>query len=267
MKIYLFGSNGMLGRYIYLVLKDKYHIIQINRTEFNIETDIRNKLYQYFENCTQDDIIINCIGAIPQKVNYDNIRKYILVNTLLPNYLDQISLQKNCKFIHITTDCVFDGETGNYTNNDIHTANDIYGVSKSLGENLCNACIIRTSIIGEERYHKKSLLEWVLSKKNDKINGFSNHTWNGITCLEFAKLLNNIIDKKEYWIGKKNVISPDIVSKYQLCCYINEIYQCNIQVHSYMSDKFKYMTLKGDIIVEKYIYQQIKELSEFDIYI
>ena len=73
-------------------------------------------------------------------------------------------------------------------------------VWKSLGEPE-NACIIRTSIIGQEETHKKSLLEWILLNKDKEINGYVNHLWNGVTCLTLANIIQNIIHDKLFWKG------------------------------------------------------------------
>ena len=109
----------------------------------------------------------------------------------------------------------------------------IYGMSKSLGENLQNATVIRTSIIGETFNGRKntSLLEWVRSNKNGSVNGFTNHFWNGVTCLQLAKIIHEIITTNKYWIGIRHIYSPNVVSKYNLICIINEIYNLNININ------------------------------------
>ena len=268
MKIYLFGSTGMLGRYIYLVLSKNYDVICINRIDYDIEKDTFAKLEEIlYLNLQKNDIIINCAGIIPQKCKNDDYKRYILVNTLFPQKLYELINRYNSKLIHITTDCVYDGIKGNYDKNDIHTAKDIYGVSKSLGEPH-NATIIRTSIIGEELIGKKSLIEWIKTNKNCKINGFVNHYWNGITCLTLAKIIKTIIDKNNFWKGVKHIFSPNIVTKYDLCCYINEIYELNINIKKYEDTISKNMTLcdnDNDKNIYKIptIYEQITEIRDF----
>jgi dTDP-4-dehydrorhamnose reductase len=194
MKILLFGSTGMLGRYVYQVLTDanKYNVICINRVEYDIEQDNWDKLNTIIKQLAVNDVIINCAGIIPQKTDQYDYKKYIRVNTLFPHKLNEYSNERNIKFIHITTDCVFDGSNGGYNEQDKHTANTLYGISKSLGEPE-EATVIRTSIIGEEQYGKKSLIEWVISNKNKEINGFTNHYWNGVTCLTLAEIILKII--------------------------------------------------------------------------
>jgi len=229
--IYIFGSTGMLGYYVLNVLNKHYNTQTINRSDFDILNDDWSKLYEIIKNVKKSDIIINCAGAIPQKIKLNNYKAYIRINTLFPHKLQEISNTYKCKLIHITTDCVFDGKKGSsYNENDVHTETNIYGSSKSLGEPE-NATIIRTSIIGEEMRGKKSLLEWVKSNKNNTINGYDNHLWNGVTCLQLAYIINKMIINKLFWKGVKHIYSPNIVSKYDLCCYISTEFDLNIQVN------------------------------------
>ncbi len=256
--ILLFGSSGMLGRYVVNILQNKYNIICIKRGDFDIEKDSWVKLYDIVNHfLKENDIIINCAGIIPQKYTHDNINTYIRVNTLFPHKLNEISEKNKYRFIHITTDCVYDGTKGNYSESNIHTAKNIYGITKSLGEPE-EATIIRTSIIGEELTHKKSLIEWIKSNKDSEINGYVNHYWNGVTCLTLAKFMKNMIDNNNFWKGVKHIFSEDIVSKYDLCCYINEVYNLNIKINKYEDTIPKNMTLSGEFKIKETILNQIK---------
>jgi dTDP-4-dehydrorhamnose reductase len=257
MKILLFGSTGMLGKYVYLYLNEYYNIVCINRSNFEIENDNWIKLKNIIsENSEKGDIIINCAGIIPQKNSNDEYKRYIRVNSLFPHKLNEYANIFNLKFIHITTDCVYDGIKGSYLENDIHTSKTIYGISKSLGEPE-EATLIRTSIIGEELTGKKSLIEWVKGQKNGIINGYTNHYWNGVTCLTLATFIKDIINKNNFWKGVRHVFSPDVATKYDLCCYINEIYNLNINVEKYEDSISKNMTLNGEKTININIYEQI----------
>lgn len=229
MKIYLFGSNGMLGFYVkHNLLAHRVALIEINRNLFDIVNDDWDNLDSLLD-LSSNDVIINCSGAIPQKISSNDYKTFIKVNTLFPRKLNEIKDKYGCKFIHITTDCVFDGSEGNYNENSAHTESGIYGVSKSLGEPR-NCTIIRTSIIGEDNNAKKNLLEWIKLNKNKEIQGFVNHYWNGVSCLTLANIIYNIINKNLFWNGVRHIYSPDIVSKYDLCCIINKIYKLNISI-------------------------------------
>jgi len=264
-KIYIFGSTGMLGTYVTKILSNNFNIICITRQEFDILNDKWQKLNKILSGLNENDIVINCAGIIPQKTGKNEFKKYIKINTLFPHNLQYVVEKYNAKLIHITTNCVFDGKEGNYIENNIVNDETIYGITKHLGEPE-NVTIIRTSIIGNELFDKKSLLEWVISKKNSTINGFENHFWNGVTCLTLAKIIKDIITKKLYWSGIRHIFSPDTVSKYQLCSIINEVYNLNINIKKhktkYNSDKtlntihktnslFSIDTLKNQIIQQK----------------
>jgi dTDP-4-dehydrorhamnose reductase len=245
MKIFLFGSNGMLGRYVHHVLASNFIIIPINRNEYDVLSCDHNTLEKILKNANASygDIIINCVGLIPQR--NPNVKDLIKVNTLFPIALDKIANEFQLKFIHITTNCVFSGNTGNYDEDSEADSTELYGITKSLGEILENACILRTSIIGEEFENKLSLLEWVKQNKDGNIKGYTNFYWNGVTCLTLANIMNKMIHENIFWKGVKHICSPDIASKYQLCKWINETYQLNITVEEYAMDVPKCMTLSS----------------------
>lgn len=240
MKILLFGANGMLGNYVNKYLLNFLKIVQINRIDYDLSLlniiTLENLLIT--KNLEKDDIVINCAGVIPQssKERSLNSRLYFTVNSIFPVILSQICDKIGAKMIHITTDCVFSGKDGNYNENSVHDETNDYGMSKSLGE-LCNATIIRTSIIGEELTNKRSLLEWVKSNRGKEINGFIQHYWNGVTCLELAKIIYKIVKDNLYWSGVRHIFSPRSVSKYELVSMINEIYNLNIKVIPYETEK------------------------------
>jgi dTDP-4-dehydrorhamnose reductase len=235
MVVYLFGSNGMLGKYVNKILSQSFKVKCFSRTDYDILIDTWCKLNELLENMKSNDIIINCIGIIPQKYKLSDNQSFIKVNTLFPHKLQEIAEKYNSKLIHITTDCVFNGSKGLYNENDIHDEKNLYGVSKSLGEPE-NACIIRTSIIGHEDTHKKSLLEWIISNNNKEINGYDNHLWNGVTCLTLANVIKNMINNNIFWKGIRHIYSPSIVSKYDLCVLVNKIYKLNITINK-VNDK------------------------------
>ena len=233
MKIYIFGSNGMLGNYMKSYLSTYYEVISLTRDDYDLNNLSIDSLTDFLsnKNIKEYDVVINCAGVIPQasKQRILDSKLYFKINSLFPVILSMICEKFNTKMIHITTDCVFSGKTGNYNELSEQDETNDYGMSKSLGE-LCKATIIRTSIIGEELHNKRSLLEWVRSNKNKEINGFIKHMWNGVTCLQLAKIVNQIINEKLFWNGIRHIFSPRSISKYDLVSLINEEYQLNIDV-------------------------------------
>jgi dTDP-4-dehydrorhamnose reductase len=264
MTVIVFGSNGMLGRYIsrYLELSNKFDVVRITKDTVNASTIDYNQLFGILSSY-KSAVVINCIGKIPQRAN-NNIRDYIRVNTLFPHLLSQCSKDSNNKLIHITTDCVFMGSKGNYSERDQHDEDNIYGLSKSLGEPV-NSCIIRTSIIGDELENKKSLLESIKSKCGGAFNGYTNHYWNGVTCLQLAKIIYHMITNNIMWSGVKHIFSPNIVSKYELAKIIIDAYELNITL---IPAEAQYTNKTLSTIFEQFLEipdlrQQIRELKEF----
>ena len=233
MTIYIFGANGMLGNYMnmYLTSQNK-KCICFTQADLDVSTVTYDKLKHLLidrYNLNPDDVILNCIGIIPQSkgINDTSVRNYFLINSLFPNMLSTIASINKIRFIHITTDCVFSGSRGNYTEVDEHDEMNHYGVSKSLGELGYNATVLRTSIIGEELKNKYSLLEWVKQHNNTAINGYTNHHWNGITCLQLAKIIDQMITEKIWWKGVRHIFSPTSVTKFELVQMINDVYKLN----------------------------------------
>lgn len=255
MRVFIFGASGMLGRYVTKYLSSEFEVVPITRNEIDLQQDFSLISEKY--DFQSDDVIVNAAGIIKQR-NYSP-EELIRVNSLFPHFLSTL----NCNVIHITTDCVFSGKDGSYTEDSFHDCLDDYGKSKSLGENH-NLTIIRTSIIGEELQNKKSLIEWVKSNQNTTINGYLNHFWNGVTCLELSKHIAYIIWNKSYWKGVRHYHSPDTVSKYQLVSYINEVYELNNTVKPVMSqycDRSLLTNYSSPVIME--IREQLLEQKEF----
>ncbi len=245
-KILILGSTGMLGHQLYNFLKKKYLVKGLCRNKKNIlkkyikenqfiTLDLTNlkslekTIVEYKPN-----FIINCAGIIKQKTNKFNKNDIFFINSYLPNYLSILANKKKFKFVHISTDCVFDGRKGNYTENDIPNSVDDYGLSKSLGEvSSANSLTLRTSIIGHEIYEQSGLLEWFLKQK--KISGYKNAFFSGLTTLELSKIIENVIN-----FNLKNGIyniAGKKISKYQLLLLIKKIYAKNTIILP--SSKFK----------------------------
>ena len=173
MKILILGSTGILGRTLSLFLSKKKNIticyisrIKINKTHTFLKdfTDL-NKLKNLILEIKPTHII-NCIGITKFNNSYKVKTLTRSINTKLPQFLSNLCFKNKIFFLHISTDCVFSGKRGNYSDNSKKDAFDNYGVSKAKGE-VRNAytTTIRTSFIGPEKNSKKSLLNWFLSQK------------------------------------------------------------------------------------------------------
>lgn len=230
--ILIFGKTGLLGNCLYNYLKNIYNVYAIDRNEFEINNDLnKDKLKDFILNYNPD-LIINCIG-ITNKFNYDQ-DFFNLINSEFPKILSEISEELGIKFIYPSTDCVFNGKLiypKTYNEDDIPNAEDFYGKSKILAEqNIKYGSIIRCSIIGFDDIHKRGLIEWVKNSKNE-INGYENHYWNGITALEYAKVIEQIIDKNLFWNGIKHIVPNYQITKYELVNLIIKTYNYDIKVN------------------------------------
>jgi dTDP-4-dehydrorhamnose reductase len=268
MKIYVLGSKGMLGRYVMTYLKDKYEVIGLTRNQidaYNInEEGLHAKLFHL--GLKDGDVVINCVGTIKPQIDALGDLNGIQVNSVFPRLLSNVCEKLNVNLIHPTTDCVFTGLKGRYNENDIHDISDVYGRTKSLGEPN-NCTVIRTSIIGEEVGQGRSLVEWIKSSRNTTVFGFTNHYWNGVTCLEFAKICEKIIDTNGYWIGVRHIHS-NTLNKKELVEMVSSIYDLNVTVTSKetptMCDRSIvsiYDTVEGMMIPT--LETQIKEMKIF----
>lgn len=268
MKIFVFGPNGMLGRYVYSYFKNEgFNVVGIDRSSIDITTTCYDDL-DFILDCAEiesGDVIINCAGLIKQRVGTKTF-DFTMVNSIFPYLLSSACESFGCRLIHITTDCVFDGLKGSYNELSPRTATDVYGVSKSLGEPE-EATIIRTSIIGEELSNFSSLLEWVKSNKDKEVKGFTNHVWNGITCLQFAKICRDIITHDLYWYGVRHVFSPDTFNKCELIKLISNIYKLGVKVTPIITDTMcdrSLSTIYSDVSFDiPTLGTQLVELKEF----
>lgn len=231
-KIMVFGATGMLGHKItqYLGQKTDYKVYPVVRNGAELaswlpvqiadrivdKVDVTN-----LERVTQavkiinPQVMINCVGIIKQLPAAQDPLKTIMINALFPHQLAQICSVAGARMIHISTDCVFDGMKGNYTESDAPNPPDLYGRTKLLGEVSYPHCMtVRTSIIGHELHRKVGLIDWFLSQ-NVKIRGYTNAIYSGLPTIELAHVIGDIIVPNEKIHGLYHV-SSEPISKYDL---------------------------------------------------
>ena len=227
--IAIIGTQGMLGSAVSRYLSEKkFRILEINSSgitqgnnqvaKFDITQDNVDKLEKYLSGI---DFVVNCAGLIKHKINEKSLTSLsdlIKINSIFPFELSKLSHKLNFKVIQPATDCVYSGLKGNYSESDTRDPVDLYGYSKVLGEHIdMNLLTLRCSLIGRELSTKLEFLEWVLSHSPEKsLKGFTNHHWNGITTLAFAKMVCGLIDGKKFTPGTFHVLPNDSVSKFEL---------------------------------------------------
>jgi len=263
--ICVIGANGMLGYAVSSYFKRKnYNVKEITRNEFDIVKDSMEKLESYLMNI---EVVINCAGVIKPTISKNSIEDVLKINSIFPRNLAKLCNKIGIKCFHITTDCVYSGKKGKYTEEDYFDAEDLYGLSKNAGET--NDCmVIRTSIIGEENGNSRSLLEWAKSQAGKEVNGFTNHLWNGVTTLYLAEIIEKILTNNLYQKGIFHIYSPNTVSKYELLNIFNEVYDLKLKINPVEAKESIDRSLASIYIlsqkfVVKPLKQQIFEMKEY----
>lgn len=243
-KILVLGSQGMVGHVVFAYFKeltnyDTHGLARSVGEDVSTVLDVRDfkNLEDYLKQ-EKFDYVINCIGVLIQS-SEKNKSDAILLNSYLPNFLAECGLQYGYKLIHISTDCVFSGREGSYTETSECDGYSTYARTKILGE-IANEkdLTIRTSVIGPElKSYGEGLLNWFLTQK-DEISGYSNVFWTGVTTYELAKALVYFIE--ENVSGIFQLVPDHKISKYELLQIAKTIFQKNITIHKsdeYYSDK------------------------------
>lgn len=237
-KIMLFGATGMAGHVVYTYLQSlhQYEISNVvyrqKLNEDSIIVDVTNKeavasVVREF----QPDIIINCIGVLI-KGSQNHPDNAIFINAYFPHLLQRLSDEVQAKLVHISTDCVFSGQKGNYTEADFKDADDVYGRSKALGEiNNTKDVTIRTSIIGPElKKEGEGLFHWFMQQEKE-VNGFTNAIWGGVTTMQLAKAIQYVLEKNI--TGLVHLSNGEPISKYDLLKLFLQNFKQDIHIHPF----------------------------------
>ena len=245
-RILVFGANGMIGHMIldYFSAQENIEVIGLVRTlakdfknkenfieEKNfLDKDVIRKLIYNFS----PDLVINCVGVVKQSPEINNIEKSFYLNSFFPKLLNQICNNYSIRFLTFGTDCVFKGSKGFYNENDIVDSEEIYGISKYLGEvnDFNNSITLRTSFIGKELNYKRGLLEWFIlqSKLKKKVYGFSNAIYSGLPTIEIAKIIHKYIIPNPSLSGLYH-LSAEPIDKYSLLNLIKKTYSIDIKLY------------------------------------
>lgn len=176
------------------------------------------------------DVIVNCVGVVKQRADAAAALPCISTNALLPHQLAAWAGGWGGRVIHFSTDCVFSGRRGNYSEADESDAEDLYGRSKFLGElKYENALTLRTSIIGRELFHHQSLLEWFLSRRGTTVKGFTRVIYSGVTTVYLARLVSRLLQEDSKLSGLYQVAS-DPICKHDLLCMLRDAYELDVVI-------------------------------------
>lgn len=233
-RILLLGETGMLGHSVGKTLRNEGHdVFGTRRSGVGGSGNVGELVFDALSGSIEDlisdvgpvHVIINAIGVIKPYIDEEDpesVLNAIRVNSLFPLELCRVANSLGIRVIQIATDCVFSGDRGKYSENDYHDATDVYGKTKSLGECLSGQFLnLRCSIIGPELGRSSSFLEWVLSQPTDsRLNGFTNHLWNGVTTQAFARVVSGVISSDLPLSGVYHLAPADQVTKFDLVTHV-----------------------------------------------
>lgn len=269
MNVLVLGSQGMLGHVVKLHFQGKGHVVKgtsrnASNDTYSFDATQNISDIEHFIDDFKPDVIVNCIGVL-NKVAEDNKPLAVTVNSYLPQYVDELCRSRGVKFVHVSTDCVFNGKSnGGYTESSLRDAVDFYGRSKALGEidNETNVTL-RTSIVGPDaNTNGTGLFQWFMNQQG-QVGGFDKVVWTGVTTIELAKAIEKAIDNN--LSGIRHVVNNQTVDKYSLLSLFKEHFHKDIEIarkSDYISNKSLVRTTDFDFNVPSYD-DMIKEMSEW----
>ncbi|MPL77462.1 hypothetical protein SDC9_23318 [bioreactor metagenome] len=229
--ILVLGSIGMAGHLITLYFKEKgFNVTAYSMQPFPYCNNIIGNALETenFKNMLLEgdyDAVINCIGILNQVAD-ENQSLAVYLNSYLPHLVADTLKGKKTKLIHMSTDCVFAGNSGPYYEDSLRDGITFYDRSKALGEVEDNKNLtFRNSIIGPDMNENGiGLFNWFM-KQRGEINGFTGAMWTGVTTLTLAKAMEQAI--KEDLCGLYNLVNNTSISKYDLLCLFNKYFRNN----------------------------------------
>jgi dTDP-4-dehydrorhamnose reductase len=246
MRVCILGSGGMLGHMLVRVLSVTHDVFGTSKQEWTstsnlakflsrekwiagVDAKVITTVSDLFKE-HQFDVVINCIGVVKQRGHRTSEDEMIEVNAHFPHKLLRICDASGARLIHISTDCVFSGNKGNYVVTDVPDPIDIYGSSKLAGEIVDDHNLtIRTSHVGRELTNFTSLFEWILNNHGKKVVGYSNAIYSGLTTFSLSVVINSLLTTGSRINGLVHVASSPI-NKFQLITELNNRLDLGIDI-------------------------------------
>jgi|SoiMethySBSTD1v2_1073268.scaffolds.fasta_scaffold134381_2 dTDP-4-dehydrorhamnose reductase len=236
MRALVLGATGMLGHRVWRHLSghmDAYAVVRrpysdlaslgwydeahvIDAVDVASDTDLDRAFA-----VARPDVVINAVGIVKQRHDASDAVQSITINALLPHRLAALCGSSGARLIHLSTDCVFTGNRGGYSETDVPDARDRYGRSKLLGEVDSEGCLtIRTSMVGREIGSSRGLIEWFLSRRGETVKGFTRARFSGLTTAELSRVIRRVAQDHPDLRGIWHV-AGEPVSKYDLLTMVN----------------------------------------------
>lgn len=241
MKILVLGASGMIGRAMFngLAQRSDWQVFGVVRSKTfegaapgkvvaGIDLTNHDHLERLFAQ-THPDIVVNCAGLTKHLPEGNTPISALAMNALLPHRLAQLCEIIRARLVHVSTDCVFSGSAGNYSELDVTDSTDVYGKTKALGEVFeGNVITLRTSTIGHEYATSFGLLEWFLGQR--ECMGFRNAIFSGLPSVEFVRVVRDIVIPDQSLRGLYNVGGSPI-DKLSLLQQIARTYKKEIAIN------------------------------------
>lgn len=245
MKVLVLGASGMLGNAVMRQMHEDpalevfgsvrasnapaiYAGTLASRIITGCDVEDYDALVRLFSR-VKPDVVINCIGLVKQLAQVDDPLIALPINAMLPHRLAHLCGLSGARLVHMSTDCVFSGAKGNYTEQDISDAEDLYGKSKFIGEvNYPHVVTLRTSIIGHELNSAHGLIGWFLAQQG-RCKGYRRVIFSGLPTVVLAQIIRDVVIPKPQLSGVYHVAAEPI-SKYDLLKLVAEVYGKIIEI-------------------------------------
>jgi len=246
MRILILGAAGMLGHKLWQRLSQRFDdvhatiraargayaycgLFESARIVEGVDASDFPALAQVLDSIAPQTIV-NCIAVTKRREAADDALASIELNAALPHRLAAWAAEHGARVIHFSTDCVFDGRSGGYTEASATNAEDVYGKTKALGEiGGAAALTLRTSFIGRELGRGTELLEWFLAQRGRRIKGYRNALYTGVSTLWMADRVGDLIEHHPQLSGIYQVASP-MISKFDLLDLARKAYNLPVEI-------------------------------------
>ena len=226
MKFLILGCNGMAGHMISLYLKEQGHdVLGFALTESTLVDSAAGDaqdagFMKELIGVDKFDTIINCIGLL-NKTCDEHKAAAVYLNSYFPHQLSELTDGTQTQIIHMSTDCVFSGKRGQYTEDDLKDGQTFYDRTKALGEIENDKDLtLRQSIVGPDiNKNGIGLLNWFM-QQHGVVQGFTGAMWTGQTTLQLAKTME--VAARERVHGLINTVPDSSISKCDLLDLFNK---------------------------------------------
>ncbi len=244
MKLLILGAGGMLGHKLLQTARNEAYVRGTVRgsaaayRRFGIEPAelIPHVDVEQFDSIVKafaafrPDAVVNCIGVVKQLESAKDPLVTLPINSLLPHRLANLCRATGARMVHISTDCVFSGRKGMYTEDDLSDAEDLYGRSKFLGEVAGEGIVtLRTSIIGRELSTASGLVEWFLANRGGAVDGYTRAIFSGLTTQALSRVILDVL-KSPAALSGLHQVSVEPINKYDLLHLLNDAYGAGVKI-------------------------------------